>query len=133
MFPSFCARFIQIVTFAQLMLKMVFAKSMNLFQKSILYECNFQCTMLQIFSKFEDKAAGCGNFTICLLLRFYVKSNFAEFKRSKRSFLSRVSDSNIRIIENSNIFHYSRLDYFPENNRVFRLFRFFRKTAHFCS
>ena len=33
LFPSFCARFIQIVTFAQLMLKMVFAKSMNLFQK----------------------------------------------------------------------------------------------------
>ena len=42
------------------------------------------CTMLQKLSKCEFKA----NFTIYLPLRFYVKSNFGEFKRSKMSFLA---------------------------------------------
>ena len=42
-----------------------------------------QCTLLQKLSKSEVKAARCGNFTICLPLRFYVKSNSGEFKQSK--------------------------------------------------
>ena len=44
--------------------------------------------MLQKLSKCEDKVAGCGNTTICLPHRFYVKSNFAKFKKSKMSFLA---------------------------------------------
>ena len=40
-------------------------------------------TMLQIFSNCEVKAAQCGNFTILLPLKFYVKSNFGELSRSK--------------------------------------------------
>ena len=40
-------------------------------------------TMLRKLSKCEVKEAWCGNFTICLPLRFYVKSNFGEFKQSK--------------------------------------------------
>ena len=39
------------------------------------------CTMLQKLSKCEVKEAKCGNFTICLPFRFYVKSNSGEFKR----------------------------------------------------
>ena len=39
--------------------------------------------MLQNLSKCEDKVPGCGNFTIGLPHRFYVKSNLGEFKRSK--------------------------------------------------
>ena len=35
-------------------------------------------TMLQKLSKHEVKAARFGNFTICLPLRFYVKSKFGE-------------------------------------------------------
>ena len=38
--------------------------------------------MLQKLSKCEVKVAWCGNFTICLPLRFYVKSNFGEFKQA---------------------------------------------------
>ena len=41
------------------------------------------CTMLQKLSKCEVKTAQCGNFTICLPLKYYVKSNFGEFKQSK--------------------------------------------------
>ena len=44
--------------------------------------------MLQKFSNYEVKAASCGNLTILLPLRFYVKSNFGEFKRQKMSFLA---------------------------------------------
>ena len=39
-------------------------------------------TMLQKFSKCEVKAAWCGIFPILLPLRFCVKSNFGELKRS---------------------------------------------------
>ena len=35
-------------------------------------------TMLQKFLKCEVKAAWCGNFTILLPLKFYVKSNFKK-------------------------------------------------------
>ena len=35
-------------------------------------------------SKCEVKAAWCGNFTNCMPLRSYVKSNFGEFKRFKK-------------------------------------------------
>ena len=44
--------------------------------------------MLQKLSKCEVIEAWCGNFTICLPLRFYMKSNFGEFKQSKMSFLA---------------------------------------------
>ena len=44
--------------------------------------------MLQKFSKCEVKAAWCGNFTILLPLKFYVKSSFGELKRSKMGFLA---------------------------------------------
>ena len=50
---------------------------------SFFQNSNYVCTMLQKLSKCEVKAARCGNFTICLPLRFYVKSNFGEFKQSK--------------------------------------------------
>ena len=39
-----------------------------------------QCTMLQKLSKCEVKAAQCGNFTICLPFRSYVKANSCELK-----------------------------------------------------
>ena len=41
------------------------------------------CTMLQKLSKFEVKAWLCWNMIILPPLRFYVKSNFVEYKRSK--------------------------------------------------
>ena len=44
--------------------------------------------MLQKLSKCEVKAALCGNFAVCLPLRFHVKSNFGEFKWSKMTFLA---------------------------------------------
>ena len=45
-------------------------------------------TILKKFSKCQDKAAWHGNFTIILQLKFYVKSNFGELKRSKILFLA---------------------------------------------
>ena len=41
------------------------------------------CTMLQKHSKWEVKAWLCWNLTILLPLRFYMKSNFGEFKLSR--------------------------------------------------
>ena len=55
--------------------------------------------MLQKLSKCEDKAAGFGNFTVCLPLRFYVKSNFGEFKWSKISFLAFLEVLNFNFSE----------------------------------
>ena len=46
------------------------------------------CTMLQKLSKFEVKPWLCWNLIILPPLRFYVKSNFGIFKRSKKSFLA---------------------------------------------
>ena len=45
-------------------------------------------TMLQKLSKCEVKAWHCWNLTILPPLRFYMKSNFGEFKRFKMSFLA---------------------------------------------
>ena len=42
--------------------------------------------MLQKLSKCEVKASLCGNFSICLPFRFYVKSNSGKFKRLTISF-----------------------------------------------
>ena len=42
--------------------------------------CHSNSTMLQKLSKCEVKAAHCGNFTICLPLRFCMKSNFGNSK-----------------------------------------------------
>ena len=39
--------------------------------------------------------------------------------------MTRVSGSNYSNSIISNIFHYSNLDYFVQNNRIFRLFRFY--------
>ena len=44
--------------------------------------------MLQKFSKCEVKAAWCGNFTILLPLKFYVKSNFGKIRISKNATLT---------------------------------------------
>ena len=52
------------------------------------------CTMLQKFSKCEVKAARYGHFSKLLPLRFYVKSNFGELKRSKN-----VIFANFRVSE----------------------------------
>ena len=46
------------------------------------------CTMLQKLSKCEVKAWLCCNLIILPLLRFYVKSNFGKFKRSKMAFFA---------------------------------------------
>ena len=52
-------------------------------------KCSFNhITVLQKLSKCEVKAAQCGNVTICMPLRFDVKSNFYAFKLSKMSFLA---------------------------------------------
>ena len=51
--------------------------------------------MLQKFSNYEVKAASCGNLTILLPLRFYVKLNFCEFKRQKKSFLALLEVLNL--------------------------------------
>ena len=45
-------------------------------------------------SKSEVKAALCGNFTICLPFKFYVKSNSGEFKCYKLSFLALLETLN---------------------------------------
>ena len=55
-----------------------------------------QCTMLQKLSKCEVKAWHCCNLIILPPLRFYVKSYFGEFKRSKKSFLA-ILDSELWI------------------------------------
>ena len=52
--------------------------------------------MLQKLSKREVKAAQCGN-TISLPLRFYVKSNFGEFKHSKNVIFGNFRDSGLWI------------------------------------
>ena len=44
--------------------------------------------MLHIFLNCEVKATWCGNFTILLPLKFYVKSNFGELKQLKLGFLA---------------------------------------------
>ena len=41
------------------------------------------CTMLQKLSKCEVKASLCYNDNFTVLLKFYVKSNFQDFKQSK--------------------------------------------------
>ena len=50
-------------------------------------------TMLQKLSKCEVKNWLCWNLIILLLLRFYVKSNFGEFKRSKNVILANFRGS----------------------------------------
>ena len=51
------------------------------------------CTMLHKLSKCEVKAWPCRNLKIFLPLRFYVKSTFGEFKRSKNANLDNVRGS----------------------------------------
>ena len=54
-------------------------------------------TMLQKISKCEVKAGLCWNMIILLPLRFYVKSNFGEFKRSKSVIFGNFIDSELWI------------------------------------
>ena len=56
---------------------------------------SYHDTMLQKFSNCEVKAARCGNFTIFPPLKFYVKSNFGEFKRQKMSLLALLEVLNL--------------------------------------
>ena len=51
--------------------------------------------MLQKLSKCEVKAAGYGNFSNLLQLRFYVKSNFGELKWSKNVIFANFGDSEL--------------------------------------
>ena len=57
-------------------------------------------TTLQKLSKCEVKAWLCWNLIILLPLRFYVKSNFGEFKRSKLSFLPILETLNFDFLVN---------------------------------
>ena len=57
-------------------------------------------TMLQKLSKYEVKAWLCWNLIILLRLRFYVKSNFGEFKWSKNVFLAILETLNLEILVN---------------------------------
>ena len=52
-------------------------------------------TMLQKLSKFEVKAARHGQISNLLPLRFYVKSNFGELKRSKNVIFANFRDSEL--------------------------------------
>ena len=54
-----------------------------------------KCTMLQKLSKCEVKAVLCGYFTICLPLRFYMKSNFDEFKQPKNVIFGNFTASDL--------------------------------------
>ena len=57
-----------------------------------------KCTMLQKLSKCEVKAVLCGYFTICLPLRFYVKSNFGEFKQPKNVIFDHLETQNFEFL-----------------------------------
>ena len=57
----------------------------------------YKLTMLQKLSKCELKEAQCWNFIIILPLRFYVKSDFDEFKRWKMSFLALLEILNFNL------------------------------------
>ena len=59
-----------------------------------------QITMLQKLSKCEVKAWLCWNWIISLQLRFYVKSNFGAFKRSKNVIFGNFWDSELWILVN---------------------------------
>ena len=52
-------------------------------------------TMLQKLSKCEAMAARYGHFSNLLPLRFYVKSNFGEFKQSKNVIFGNFRDSEL--------------------------------------
>ena len=56
---------------------------------------DIHCTMLQKLSKCEVKAWLYWNLIILPPLRFYVKSNFSEFKRSKNVNFSNFRDSEL--------------------------------------
>ena len=56
-------------------------------------------TMLQKLSKCEVKAWLCWNLIILPPLRFYVKSNFGELKRSKNVILANFRDSGLWILK----------------------------------
>ena len=49
----------------------------------VTHQVSSKCTLLQKVSKCEVKEARYGSFTIFLPLRFYMKSNFNDLKRSK--------------------------------------------------
>ena len=59
-----------------------------------------QRTMLQRLSKCEVKAWLCWNLIILSPLRFYVKSNFGDFKQSKNVIFGNFRDSEHRILVN---------------------------------
>ena len=52
-------------------------------------------TMLQKLSKCEVKAWLCWNLIILLLLRFYMKSHFGKFKRTKNVIFGKFRDSEL--------------------------------------
>ena len=56
--------------------------------------------MLQKLSKCEVKAWLCWNLMILLPLRFYMKSNFGKFKRSKMSFMAILETLDLEFLVN---------------------------------
>ena len=62
--------------------------------------CMYQNTMLQKLSKCEVNAWLCQNLIILPPLRFYVKSNLGEFKRSTIVIFGKFRDSEVWILVN---------------------------------
>ena len=70
------------------------------FEKPFFREKNYKGTMLQKLSKCEAKAWLCWMLMILPLFRFYVKSNFDEFKRSKNVIFGNFRNCELWILVN---------------------------------
>ena len=70
------------------------------------------CTMLQKLSNCEVKAWLCWNLIILLPLRFYVKSNFGEFKQSKNVVFGNIRGSEFWFVVNLSNFQVQNLPKF---------------------
>ena len=60
---------------------------------ALVHKVGLKVTMLQKLSKYEVKAWLCWNFIVLPPHRFYVKSNFGEFKQSKYVIFGNFSGS----------------------------------------
>ena len=105
----FCASFCIVVRYKMILsfkIEMVYYLSNMTFHPKKYFQNHLQnmdgCldTVLQKLSKCEGKAWLCWNLTILLPLRFCVKSNFGEFKRSKNVIFDNFRDSELRILVN---------------------------------
>ena len=79
------------------------------------------------WSRARRRSVQQNQFPMTRYLTFFLSAKKVLFLQTGHicSVVSRVSDSNYSNSIISNIFYYSNLDYFIQNNRIFRLFRFY--------